>query len=427
MRALRARRIAFVRSTIVVRAVALAAVMAALVLGSLLLGVGARPATDTVFGLPDFVGVGHTATLLRDGRVLIVGGVSPPLPLPSTGRPPPSAAATYPRDAVLFDPWTGRVTRPGPMVEGRWHHAATLLADGRVLITGGARFGDAEPGGLDTAELFDPSTSEFTPVDTMTVERWMHSAILLSDGTVLVVGGRRDEYSRTSAADIFDPTDGTFTAVGWVHSLPFSLNLIVSRGADVLAIEAEQVERFDLATRRFEFMLSLPEGAQGGTAVALADGRVLVTGGLAPEPASAPGVASDGSPRTMPSREASAAAFIIDPVSGGVSRAAELRTARWGHSATRLSDGRVLIVGGLSGFPPFDRDRPLETGEALGGYMLTSVELYAPAAEAVRPARWPAALALVYSVTALPDGSALLIGLTSDGPGTGSVAVLYWP
>ena len=66
---------------------------------------------------------GHTATLLQDGRVLVVG---------NGGET--SAAGTA---ADVYDPATGTFSRTGSMKLGRWLHTATLLADGRVLILGG--------------------------------------------------------------------------------------------------------------------------------------------------------------------------------------------------------------------------------------------------------------------------------------------------
>ncbi len=67
-------------------------------------------------------------------------------------------------------------------------HAATLLPDGRVLVTGGIRTGEV---GLDSAEFHDPETSQFTPAGTMTSVRNSHAAVGLPDGRVLVIGGAK--------------------------------------------------------------------------------------------------------------------------------------------------------------------------------------------------------------------------------------------
>jgi hypothetical protein len=93
-------------------------------------------------------GYGHTATLLQNGKVLISGGVN-------------DCCHVLP-SAELFDPVTGTFTPTGNMTVGRSHHSATLLLDGRVLIAGGGG-----PGSLATAELYDSSTGIFTPTGNM--------------------------------------------------------------------------------------------------------------------------------------------------------------------------------------------------------------------------------------------------------------------
>ena len=154
---------------------------------------------------------GHTATLLADGRVLVTGGSL--------------IHATAMASAEIYDPVHDTWTSVAPMSTERTGHTSTLLDDGSVLVTGGhlatedaALTQDFTPdpsgdGPLASAERFDPATGRWTPAGTMAVGRYGHTATLLSDGTVLVAGGRAAD-DRTATAEIFDPADGTWTMTG---------------------------------------------------------------------------------------------------------------------------------------------------------------------------------------------------------------------
>jgi hypothetical protein len=137
---------------------------------------------------------GHTATLLANGKVLITGGTTQ-----YVGR----------ADAELFDPTTGTFTATGSMATVRTFHTATPLSSGKVLIAGGF-FGGATA----TAELYDPNTGTFAVTGTMTTARWDHTATLLPDGRVLICGGGSNSGLLLASAEIYDPGSGTFTATG---------------------------------------------------------------------------------------------------------------------------------------------------------------------------------------------------------------------
>jgi hypothetical protein len=149
----------------------------------------------------------HTATLLRDGRVLIAGGLSCCHALP--------APFFFASSAEIYDPATGGLTATGSMHDERGLHAAALLPDGRVLITGGEGNDPAAPP-IGT-EIFDPATGEFSPAGDLLAPRDSHSAVALTDGRVLLVGG---EVPPTvagrvgvaiEASEIFDPATGRWS------------------------------------------------------------------------------------------------------------------------------------------------------------------------------------------------------------------------
>jgi hypothetical protein len=99
--------------------------------------------------------------------------------------------------------------------------AATLLPDGKVLVTGGAPalFDTGDSQNLNKAELYDSSAGVFTPTGDMALPRFLHATTLLPDGTVLITGGRVDNFLRTSPiAELYDPATGAFFTVGNMKS-----------------------------------------------------------------------------------------------------------------------------------------------------------------------------------------------------------------
>ncbi|HSJ56616.1 MAG TPA: kelch repeat-containing protein, partial [Anaerolineae bacterium] len=164
--------------------------------------------------------VAHTATLLPDGRVLVVGGAA------STGPEPVVLAS-----AELYDSAGGTWSPTAPMSLPRGGHTATLLQDGRVLVAGG----DGDPASWASAEIYDPVTETWSSTGALQVGRALHSATLLQDGRVLVAGGIASDRSST---ELYDPATGTWSQTG-----------------------------------------SLTTGRDSHTATLLPDGRVLVVGG----------------------------------------------------------------------------------------------------------------------------------------------------
>jgi hypothetical protein len=118
---------------------------------------------------------------------------------------------------LLFEPGTGQVSFVGRLSAPRWDLRATLLDDGRVLLTGGTSDNGKS---LASAEIYDPATQRCTRLESlMSVAREDHTATLLADGSVLLTGGedneagpgRRDVVHR--AADLFDPRTNTFATL----------------------------------------------------------------------------------------------------------------------------------------------------------------------------------------------------------------------
>jgi len=181
--------------------------------------------------------VGHSATLLGSGKVLLAGGLS--TAAPAGGPPTVSTLAT----AELYDPVTERFTcvdgsvptgnppacpSATDLVHPRLGHTATVLKNGQVLLVGGLDLdlsgGTAET--IGSAEIFDPTSGHFLPTSRdMISNRMGHSATLLGSGQVLLAGGMSGtahlpdvSFTSLNSAEIYDPASDTFTATGDLHT-----------------------------------------------------------------------------------------------------------------------------------------------------------------------------------------------------------------
>src|SRR5687768_5586066 len=139
----------------------------------------------------------HTASLLSTGKVLITGG---------------SFQGTSLSSAEIFGPATGMWSSVSDMKHRRSSHVATLLSDGRVLITGGVA-GDHSAPVENSAEIYDPQTNTWSATDHMAIARYNHQATLLMDGRVLVTGGFNISafHVPMKSTEIYDPNTGEWS------------------------------------------------------------------------------------------------------------------------------------------------------------------------------------------------------------------------
>jgi hypothetical protein len=267
----------------------------------------------------------HTATLLGDGRVLITGGFG-------------KGDDGYTDSAELFDVAEGRFAFTGRMASRRCCHTATRLPDGRVLIAGGfnGRY-------LSDAELYDPAAGTFTPTGSMTIPRMDHVAVLLDDGRVLLVGGVSTGWTFQASAEIYDPSTGTFRPTGSM-SVPRESHtgtrltdgrVLITGGhqgrhADIVIYDSAEI--FDPTTETFSAAHPMNVRRHKHDAVLLSDGRVLVTGG------------SD----ETDDENAYASAEVYEPATDSFRRIVDMPGVRYKHIGTSilLMDGDVLIAGG---------------------------------------------------------------------------------
>jgi hypothetical protein len=279
---------------------------------------------------------GHSATLLLDGRVLVIGGSMITEEMTTTE----GDLARFLATAELWDPATGTFTPTGPLEAPRSGHTATLLPDGRVLVVGGMVIDAAaeSPGRfLATAELWDPATGTFTPTGPLEAPRSGHTATLLPDGRVLVVGGYGADRDALVTAELWDPATGTFAPTGSLEgtrdvgtaTLLLDGRVLVVGESGPSDIPIASAELWDPTTGSFGPTGSPAVPRLAHTATLLSDGRVLVVGGY--------DSAED---------EALASAELWDPAAGSFGPTGSLAEAHWAHTATLLPADRVLVVGG---------------------------------------------------------------------------------
>jgi len=157
----------------------------------------------------------HTATLLQDGRVLITGG---------RGIDGLSTLAS----CELYTPKSNTWTSCAPLLVARSHHAAVLLDDGRVLVTGGTTHESVDGNNrfvaLASTEIYDPKKNVWVAGPSMADARNGHTAVRLKDGSVLVAGGAREQRTHLATVERFTPSTNTWAAekplsVGrWMHT-----------------------------------------------------------------------------------------------------------------------------------------------------------------------------------------------------------------
>lgn len=251
------------------------------------------------------------------------------------GYGPDGAAAG---DHAYFYDGATNVATAVRMSRPRVDHTVTALYGGRFLVIGG---NDASVSPTATAEVFDPVSVAFAATGSMNRARRGHAASLLPDGRVLVTGGHGEGGLPAREAEVWDPTTGLFTRAGTLAEARVGHAQVTLGDGRVLVIGGagrNDAELWDPVTGNFRSTVRMvSRHGVGLTATRLLDGRVLVLGG-------------DG---TEGRGQATDQAEIFDPVANEFTRAGPMHSARMGHFAVLLADGRVLIGAGVdeSGFP----------------------------------------------------------------------------
>lgn len=228
----------------------------------------------------------------------------------------------------------GTVSPIQNMASKRAAHTATLLNNGRVLIAGGFV---ANGGGLDSAEVFDTASNTFASAENMSVARAGHTATSLPNGKVLIAGGYNGNY--LGSGELYDPASGRFTSTGRMVTPRSGHVAVLLNDGKVLLVGGvgtgwtflSDAELYDTKTNTFTATGRMKTARESHTATLLNNGYVLIAGGHQ-------GRRADITIYTS--------SEIYNPPNGTFASAGNLTVKRHKHDATRLADGRVLIVGG---------------------------------------------------------------------------------
>jgi hypothetical protein len=303
----------------------------------------------------------HRATLLPNGKVLVSGGI-----LGGT------ASAT----AELYDPSAGTWAATDSLPIARYGHTSTLLPDGNVLVVGDAL------GSTILTSRYDPAAGTWSPSGNLTLGRSAHTATLLSDGKVLVAGGHNNTFGIISACEIYNPATATWSSTGSLNyprenhtsTLLPNGNVLVVGGNGPSGIPINVPEIFNPSTATWSITGTPSIGRTRHTTTLLPNGKVLVTGGWNA------GISL-------------ATAELYDPATGTWTTTSSLPVGREYHTATLLRNGKVLVMGGANSSGP-----------------LTIEALYDPSSATWSTSGDSAVGRYLHTATLLPDGSVLVAG-----------------
>jgi len=276
------------------------------------------------------------------------------------------------------------------VIAGRIDHTTTLLSDGKVLIAGGRA---ADGTALTGVEIYDPATGSFSPTGSLLVGRMDHTATLLPNGKVLIAGGASlgptaELYDPATRA--FSPTTGSMSSRRENHTATLLPNGRVLIAGGRLTQRLSTGEIYDPSTGTFSATGSMTAARDGHTATLLVAGQVLIVGGA--------GGFGTSAELYNPTTNA------FGPTSGSMSN------SYFFHTATLLQDGRVLIA----------------VGSPASATYLAAAELYDPATSTFSRTTSRMTGRIGHTATRLPSGKVLITGGLS-GPTTLATAEVFDP
>jgi N-acetylneuraminic acid mutarotase len=285
----------------------------------------------------------HSITRLANGKVLVAGGTGVANQFPAPGLP----------SAEIYDPDAKTWSTTGAMHVARWGHSAVLLSDGSVLVAGGTAVRSGQSvAALRSAERYNPDTGVWTEVAPMTDARTGHPAVVLGDDQVLVVGGGvptgRDNEAALAYCELYNAKQDTWTPTGNLLAPRIRHRAVALSDKTVLVtggsppgpvgdgtfdpFSRSTAELFTLSTGTWTQAKAMPAGRGHHRAVSLGSGKVLVVGGT----------------DRVRDDVGFSSALVYDAAADDWSAQGGLTVGRWAFAATALADHRVVVTGGVA-------------------------------------------------------------------------------
>ena len=268
--------------------------------------------------------------LLADGRVLVTGGID--------FSDPSGFVFEHLKDAEIFDPDTEMWQQATPMNNAAEHQAVVPLQDGRAMVV---------HSGVATAEIYDSASDSWTLTAEMDSTPLTPKAVVLLDGRVLVTGVVSNKFADYGKTKRHDPDTDT-----WVPIDP-------KTGEDIEAPKNVS-EIYDPASDTWIATEAMTEIRMSHTLTLLSDGRALVTSGTNF------GLGIDAmSEESKISDQFLLATEIFNPATNEWTPGPQMSEPRYDHTATLLSDGRIFIFGGVTVREDIQEIYPTHTSEII--------------------------------------------------------------
>jgi hypothetical protein len=213
---------------------------------------------------------GHAAALLPDGRVLVAGGDG----FASTNSVWSSTE--------IYDPNSGRWSPGGRMNSTRYFTSIAVLSNGRALVAGGNAVNGIP---RDSADLYDPAMGTWTATPSLTLSRNSHGVATLPTGKILVQGGFTQNSSLTLTGEVYDPVANAWAPTGSTEQQ--SGRIVSVADGKVLSTDEPGNGPTGTTSELYDPAIGAWTPTAGkmhfprvnDSATELADGRVLVAGG----------------------------------------------------------------------------------------------------------------------------------------------------